>query len=347
MSDHCVSALKRAAAALLTLCLCLSVGAVAEEATIFSALQPLMDLTASAALHVGEIPETIAPDGVLSEAFVHNFFLLGQQADPALGITPDMLSDTAAQAAYLSGAFAAGQPQLQGIMAFQETYDYIGVRIMAADESYDGTAVKMIGDLYLADKPLDQMTEAEYAAVRWLDQRAVVEMRRDDAAPGGWKLIAFSVEDELQMEDAAQAYFSQTMVEYMNAELGFSLQYPAVFGEETVQEGADGVSARLPDDTASFLARRVANAAGTTLTNLLEQKKQEIPAAEVNINEIGDCGRVTVVAADGSTRVELYIVTPQWIYEAQLCYTSALAKDFALYSDYMMNSFTADELGIG
>ena len=45
--------------------------------------------------------------------------------------------------------------------------------------------------------------------------------------------------------------------------------------------------------------------------------------------------------------MDLYIVTEAWVYHAQLCYDASLAKDFALYSDYMMNSFMADELGLG
>ncbi|MGN0970829.1 MAG: hypothetical protein ACI4OY_02665, partial [Aristaeellaceae bacterium] len=69
--------------------------AAAEETPDFSAMLPLLDLTASAALRVGEEPEAITPDGTLSEGFVYNFFLLGQSADASLGITADMLLDPA------------------------------------------------------------------------------------------------------------------------------------------------------------------------------------------------------------------------------------------------------------
>ena len=85
----------------LALCLCMQGAAIAEEETSLTAAQPLIDLTASAALRVGEAAESIAPDGVLSQAFGQNFFLLGRQADPALGITGQLLSDTAAPEDYL------------------------------------------------------------------------------------------------------------------------------------------------------------------------------------------------------------------------------------------------------
>ncbi len=346
MNDR-IPILRRLCALLASLCLITAGGAARAEDTVFAALQPLMDLTASAALRVGETPEAVTPGGTLSEAFVYNFFLLGQQAGPALGITAEMLGDVEAQRAYLANAFAATPPALTGILNLGERYDYIGVRVMAADESDDGSAIRMIGDLYQADKPLSGMTESEYAQVRWLDKRAVVEMHRDEAAPGGWKLYAFSVDAELQMEDAAQAYFTQTMVEYISTDCGFSLQYPAVFTEDTLKETADGVSATLKDGTASFFAKRMSNESGWTLSSLLDAKKQENPDAETNMNEISGCVRLVSQRSDGSTQADVYIVTEAWIYQAQLVYSPALASDFALYSDYMMNSFTASELGMG
>ena len=89
---------RRGLAALLALVLLVLPGGTLAEENDLSALTPLVDLTASAAMRVGETPETIVEGGVLSEAFVYNFFLLGQTADASLGITAAMLNDTALQA---------------------------------------------------------------------------------------------------------------------------------------------------------------------------------------------------------------------------------------------------------
>ena len=331
----------------LCLCLCVQGAAMAEEDASLTAAQPLIDLTASAALRVGEEAESIAPDGVLSQAFVQNFFLLGRQADPALGITGQLLSDAAAQEDYLRRSFVCGGAAAGTLQESAEPFDYVGVRVMVVDESEDGSAMRVMGDLYQADRALAGMTEAEYAAVRWLDRRAVIDLRRSADAPCGWQVYAFSLEAELEMETAAQDYFTKTMTEYMNPELGFSLQYPAVFSEDCVRETASGVEGRLQDGTASFLAERTANDAAWTLETLMAQKKQENPAAETNINEVSGCGRQLTALEGGGTQMDLYIVTEAWVYHAQLCYDASLAKDFALYSDYMMNSFMADELGLG
>ena len=58
--------LTRMVTLLAALCL-LAPCAAAEDTPDFSAMLPLLDLTASAALRVGEEPETITPDGTLSE----------------------------------------------------------------------------------------------------------------------------------------------------------------------------------------------------------------------------------------------------------------------------------------
>ena len=329
------------------LCLLLTTGASAEGTDEFSAMLPLIDLTASAALRVGETPETITPDGTLSEAFVYNFFLLGQQADASLGITGQMLGDISAQAEYMGRAFSAKLPALNGILTFAETYPYIGVRPMASEMSEDGTAVILYGDVYQAEKPLSAITEAEHLQVSWLDRRAVAELRRDEAAPNGWRMYSFSFEAELMMEEAAQNYFADTMVEYMNVDKGFSIQYPAVFAEENLTEDENGIIGALKDGSAAFYARRKANDSGATLDTLMADMQAAAPSATPAVNEAAMSGRLTQQRQDGMTQVDLVIVTDLYIYEAQLVYAPSLAADFALYSDYMTNSFTADELGIG
>ena len=330
------------------LVMCLMLGSAAAEAMPdFDAMLPLVDLTASAALRVGETPENITPDSTLSEAFVYNFFFLGQTADPVLGITSDMLADTAMQSAYLSRAFSVAQPELSGILAFEETYDYIGMQIMASSMNDAGDEITLYGELYMADGPMAAMTEEAYLQAAWLSHRAVVSLHKDADAPGGWKIDTFTFEPAIVLEEAGAGSLEETMAEYVNADLGFSLQYPAVFTEDVLQEDAGGVQAKLADGTASFFARRVANTQGETLESRVEAIRQQNADATAVINDISLTGRVTSQQADGHTRVDLVIVTVNWIYEAQLCYDAVWAESFALYSDYMTNSFMADEMGLG
>ncbi len=316
------------------------------QADDLNAITPLVDLTAAAAMRVGETPETITEDGTLSEAFVYNFFLLGQNMDVPLGIGSNLLSDTDAQEAYLKESFVCGIPALSGIIVTDESYDYIGVQVMSAEMASDGQSVSIIGNLYEASDRLSQLTEEEYAKVRWLDKRAVITFVKNDNAPLGWKVNTFSVNAELDMEASTQTYFNETMSEYVNTNLGFSIQYPAVFTEDTLTETADGISGQLADGTASFFAKKSSNTSSWTLDKLISAWQEHDASAETSINEAGGIGRVTI-QQDGMTVVNIYVVTEQWVYQAQLSYASSLAAEFSIYGDYMMNSFSADELGIG
>lgn len=339
--------IKRLAAMLLAMTMMLS-GAVAEGVDL-STTQPLLDLTVAAALQAGDTPETITAEGALSEAFVKTFFFLGQSADASLGITKKMLTSASAQEDYIARAFASGRGETGKVnqQHLKVQYDYVGVRVMSAELLDGGQSVQIVGDVYQAAGPLMTLTEAQFADMRWLDRRVVAIMRRDEAAPGGWLVESCSLDGQMEMENQAQTYFAQTMVEYVNVEHGFSLQYPAVFLSAELKEEATGVSASLSDGTASFFARKMANTQGWTLEKIIAARQQENPAAEANINDISGCGRVVTRRSDGYTVADIYIVTDQWVYQAQLAYAGSLAADFSLYSDYMMNSFNADELGMG
>ncbi len=337
---------RNALAVLLALMLAMCGLVPCAQASDLNAITPLVDLTAAAAMRVGETPETITEDGTLSEAFVYNFFLLGQNMDTPLGITSNMLSDTAAQKAYLKESFACNIPTLSGIISANESYDYIGVQVMSAEMSADGQTMSIIGNLYEASDRLEQLTEEEYAKVRWLDKRAVLTFAKNDNAPLGWKVTTFSVNAELDMEATTQTYFNETMSEYINSTLGFAIQYPAEFTEDTLTESADGISGQLADGTASFFAKKTSNTSSWTVEKIIQAWQEHDASAETSINEASGCGRV-VIQEDGKTVVNIYLVTEQWVYQAQLSYDSSHAAEFSLYSDYMMNSFSADEMGIG
>ncbi|MBE5803391.1 MAG: hypothetical protein E7316_02655 [Clostridiales bacterium] len=225
--------------------------------------------------------------------------------------------------------------------AMEETERYCGVRPMAVDASEAGDAVRILGDVYLAADQLEKLSDEQYEQAEWLDQRAVVEMRR---AADGWEVTFFSLDAEWEMEDAAQEYFATTMVEYVNAEMGFSIQYPAVFGPDSVTELENGVSGQA--EGASFSVTCVPNEENWTTETLLANQKKETFEAETNIDTITGMGTLRVSGAE-QTMVRMLIVTPTHIYQAELVYDQSLMRDFTTYCDYMINSFTVDELGLG
>lgn len=146
-------------------------------------------------------------------------------------------------------------------------------------------------------------------------------------------------------EEPGEDAFADTMVEYMNVELGFTVQYPAAF--EEVEMTAEGVSGELKDGTASFYARRCANEQAISLEDWVAAQQEAHPLALLTMNEFTLSARMTHHREDGMFQADMAIVTGEWIYEVQLVYAPAVAPDFALYSDYMLNSLAADELGQG
>lgn len=218
---------------------------------------------------------------------------------------------------------------------------YVGVRPMGAEMSPDGSAVVVLGDLYRAKAQLDTLSPEAYGEVEWLDQRVVVQLQADDSE-SGWKVISFQMDAELLMENAAQAYFEETMRVFTSERLGFQVQYPALF--EALEETEQGVHAQKGDT--AFLAERVSNQEGQTLAVLVAREQQLAPEIKAAVNEASGVARLTRTE-QGVTTTDVYAVSEAWIYHVQLRWTDAQNADFARYSDYVMNSLSVDELGIG
>ncbi len=232
---------------------------------------------------------------------------------------------------------AAAQKAFEG----ENAEGYVGMRPMGCDVTPEGDAAAVLGDLYAAKAPLDTLTPEEYGQVRWLDKRAVAQLQKEEN--GAWKLISFDLDAELQMEDAAQAYFGETMHIYSNEHLGFSVQYPAVF-TSAMKETENGASAQLED--CSFLVERYENKDGQTVMEIAEKTKAAHADAKLEINDVSGTARVTW-RSGGKITAETYLATEDGVYHASLSWEEALRPDFSRYSDYMMNSFSVDELGIG
>jgi len=249
----------------------------------------------------------------------------------------------------MSFALAEGVPLQELIVLADQTaagaleidHMYCGLRPLAVDANEDGDALRILADVYLADDQLEKLTDEQYEQVQWLDKRAVVEMKRVE---GTWTVTSFSMEAELEMEDAAMAYFAETMVNYVNADLGYAIQYPALFGEGEIITGETGISGRM--EGASFAVECLANDDAWTIDALLENKKQETNGAETNINTITGLGWLRYTQ-EGQEITYMAIVTEELIYQAELRYDQGLMRDFRQYGEYMMNSFTVDENGNG
>ena len=336
--------MKKLLSMLLTLCLTLSLCTAGYAQTAdFEALMPLMDLVSAAALNSPNAPESVpGADGTLSNTFVDAFIKIGQNHGAQLGVTADMLANPAAQAELLGKLFAAQLPELQAV-AMEEIAGYTGFHPVTVS-STDASGIQIIGEIYLADKPMNHLSEAEYTSIQWLD-RAVFTFQSDASAQNGFRLTGFSVGTDLTFEEALQGYFEEICVEY-ESKLGFSLLYPAVFGDELLTEDENGVNAQLADGSAGFFARRMDNTQGATLADYVSAAANSLPGSRASVHE--DMQYATLAyTADGYAVFEVYIVTHDYIYQAQLKYLVSRMSEFSMYNAYLENSFGATELSQG
>lgn len=332
--------------------LCLLIGcagtafATQAQPSDFSALQPLMDLVASAAISAGDEPEAVGnEETTMTPAFIASFFNCGLTADPALGFTADMLGNTDLQASVLQKIFAAKLPTLEPIAQTTPVSGYIGFQPVTVNTGSESD-VQLVGELYWGQKPMSQMTDADFKDIHWLD-RAVYSFRADQGALNGYRLTGFSVGSELNMEEAMQTYTETILVEYINTTLGFSILYPSVFSDDMLVEDGDGVSATLPDDSLRFFVKRADNTTAADLASYIDVIAQGIPGAKSTLNEAFSYATISYDTEEGYAVFDMYIITDKYIYQAELSYRKELAATYQMYTAYLENSFAVDEVSVG
>ncbi|MCL1855362.1 MAG: hypothetical protein FWF86_06480 [Clostridia bacterium] len=336
----------------LTIAICISLagmaGAMAQAASDFEALEPLMNLIADVAI-IQSTAETEAiqgADGTLSNTFISTFFALRDKADPALGLTQEMAENPEQQAAFLTRVFAAQLPTLEPITYTEDHDGFIGFRPVTVNNALDVQGIQIIGEIYRADKPLSQLSDVEQQDVLWLE-RAIFSFQSDASAMNGFRLTGFAVGTELSMEQAVQSYFDEILVEYVNTSLGFTVQYPSVFTDNLLREDDAGVSAKLPDESASFFAKRVDNVNESDLRNYVDIIANGIPGSKAQFNDELRYATVMYSTDEGFTVFSVYIVTDMHIYQAELSYRTDLSMQYSMYTTYLEYSFMVDEIAMG
>ncbi len=320
--------------------------ATQPEAATYSALAPLMDLVACAALTAGDEPEAVGnEETTMTPAFIASFFNCGLTAEPALGFTADMLASAEQQSGVLGKIFAAKLPALEPIAQTTPINGYIGFQPVTYTALGDG-AVQIVGELYWGVKAIAQMTSAELKEAQWLD-RAVYSFRQDAGALNGYRLTGFSVGSELSMEEAMQTYTESILVEYINTTLGFSVLYPSVFTDDMLVEDGDGVSAALPDNSVRFFVKRADNTDAADLNSYISVIAGGIPGASSSVNATFSYGTVAYDTAEGYSVFDMYIITDKYIYQAELAFRTELAAQWEMYTAYLENSFAVDEVSVG
>ena len=223
--------------------------------------------------------------------------------------------------------------------------NYLGFLPVYAEETGDGN-VYLIGELYRGSMPISQMSVADYKTLSWED-RAIYTLKQDATALGGYRVNGFSVGSELLMEMQLQDYTNAILVEYSNSKLGFSLLYPSLFQEASFTEDATGASAVLADGSVSFSVKRMDNTDGASLSEYAMAATTGLDDAMANVNEMFQYATVASESADGISTFTIYILTDEYVFEAQLSYPTDQSIIYSMYTMYLENSFVVDEVSVG
>ena len=311
----------------------------------FQSMRQVMDLVASAAINASDFPAVISDEeSTLDENFVTFFFVNGAKA-AALDITDATLTDTAQQEQILKSIFSAKLPALSAIEAMENTEDYIGF-LPVMQETAENGDIYLLGELYRGSMPIEQMGAEDYSTLSWED-RAVYTLTADDTALGGYRVNGFSVGSELLMELQLQEYTNTILMEYFNTKLGFSVLYPSLFTDQYVKETAEGASATLPDGSASFTVTRVDNLDKATLDTYALEMGAAAGEARLNINDMFQYATVAYETEAGNSVFTVYVVTDKYIYMAQLAYPTNQSVIYSMYTEYLENSFSVNEVSLG
>lgn len=349
---------KRILALALSLCLMLCGVALADDDTLdsgaqpkgdladFEALYPLMDLVCAASMYSVNKPERVpGADGTLTVSFIDAFVKAGLKQSPELGITEAMMTDTGMQATMLSAIFAAQLPQLEVVVPTDDIHSFIGFHPVTVNTAAIESGIQIIGEIYMASADLAQLPEADYGNVEWLE-RGIFSFVNDPTALNGFRLAGFSVGSDLSEEEALQTYFEEIAVEYVDANLGFTVLYPSIFDDEALVSDANGVSAALEDDSVSFFAKRVDNVNAVSLEEYVGIIADGITGSVSSINEEMMYGTVAYTTDDGYAVFDVFIVTDKYVYQAELRTDKALMEKYSMYNNYLENSFQVNEDGM-
>ena len=318
-----------------------------------SRLQPFLDVIADTA-QSREIVEAAmgrGEDPSLSYGIIYR--LLYRQLVSA-GVTEEgvtVLTEDALAALYLK-LFAAGDfimPQEDCCDMILRTENGLAFDVSTALASLTGTQVmlmdmeektgrlRVVAELYRSPEDFYTFSTEDLETADWFGT-AEFQLQRDEQSLFGYTLIAYH-----QYQDGAQNSQAETLLEYEDAKNGFFLRYPQPF-EGLLVPLADGVTATLPDQSASFTARRLPG--GDGLIQAAHKAQGAHPQGELAVYE--EKGYFTLYwQEEGRCHYVISYPGPQSQYTVELTYGAQAEPAYAPYQEYMENSFTVYEFAVG
>ena len=309
---------------------------------ISESLNPIMDLVTAASFSSYPTPEVISTETeYLSSAFVASFFKVGVNNG---SFDVSILTDLAQQANYLAGIFVPASLNLVALEAYTQEMPFTGFHPVSSIILENGN-LQIVGEIYQASKHIDLLSDDEQLQITWLD-RGVFEFVKDSTATFGYKVISFFNGASAEAFSTFEDYFTETVVEYVSS-LGFSVLYPALFEDSLIKEDAEGFSATLPDNSASIFVKKTMNTDNDSIDSYTNKIASTLNNPIVTITPELLSSTISHQTDDGYIEFNVYIISNGSIYHAQLRYLQTLSDEYAMFTEYLNNSFVVHEVSQG
>lgn len=306
--------------------------AEATDLASFKSAQELFDIVSYAAYHTAEAQVESTSGGVVNNAFLTAFL----QAAAGYRNETTLLNDKEVQTKFLTETL---QEKVEFSLGDSKEFDgYFGLKAMTSKKLENGNFL-ILGTVYSAKNAFSKLSSKDILEVKWLDQRLLLELKKDSKSLYGYKLVDFSLHGELQMEEELHAYFESHLVDYVNSRMGFALQYPSVFSEKSIKESAEGIQASTAKKTAVMEVKTFSNTQSWTAEQYYTNMQATKPEANLMLDKENAKVSIYEVLDENTLKFELSYFTEDNVYQVNYTFQKELAEDFGLYIQYLHNTF--------
>lgn len=294
--------------------------ATAETPTVAYGL--IWRLTYRGQLDVQPVDGVVTLTAQQLAAVYHQLFAQGAFVLPAEDCC-DMITRTEDGLAFDVSTAAAGRAGMQ-------------ITLVTAEEN---GVQQLLLELYYADADYYAAQPEDLLTADWYGS-ALVTVQRDEAAPFGWRILAWTEEElgdaGLEPDSTAPALQAYTQAD-------FTVMYPAAVPASALTVTDTGMSGRMDELNFSVTTRTVPQD-----TTLAAVQAEMILPADAQVEQAPGGLSFTVMYQEGTdTVVRVVSVAAGQAAELTLRYPTADMELYAAYADGMANSFALTGVSVG
>ncbi len=300
---------------------------------LFEQTRPLLELSVAASMHSGETAFEFDPGDDMPESFA-------AALDHFSGLYG--FNETSQMHEWLQSNYALSVPQNITEKSFPEV-SYTGLFLLELTPSPDHSQFAVTAEIYMAPKPYEALTDADWDHFVWADMMATITLQHDDSASLGWKVTSLHYSTAYFSDDTDEPQMSDVplLENYYSEKYGCSIAYPAVFDEEDMISDDEGVQCKLADGSAS-LEIRFEPSSETSAEAALHSVLAAHPEVTMLSTEFSNV--ICLEYEDSEMRTRWFCMQEnQTMITVSLSWKPDIHEDFSDLADEIMQSLISEE----